>query len=67
MATIKLTAAEAADIRHVRAQLALTAHEVAVALSKRAGPPVLDQVADDLVQEAARLRAMSKDVRGPAA
>jgi hypothetical protein len=50
---------ESVDIRHVRQELTLTNHEVAIALAKRAGLPVLAAIADDLTREASLLRAMA--------
>ncbi len=62
MSNSQLTTAQSDDIRHVRAELTLTAHEVAIALAKRAGLTVLADVADDLTAEAGRPRMMSKGV-----
>lgn len=49
------------DIVHVRRELVLTVHEVAVSLSRRAqDPAVLLDISSDLAAEARRLRAMAK-------
>ncbi|WP_374379326.1 hypothetical protein [Dongia sp.] len=49
------------DIVHVRQELVLTVHEVAVSLSKRANDPaVLLDISSDLAAEARKLRAMAK-------
>ena len=48
------------DIHHIREELSLTAHAIALSLAERAGSPrVLEDIADDLVKEAARLRQMA--------
>nr|WP_298689572.1 hypothetical protein [uncultured Dongia sp.] len=60
MTTNIFETAESVGIRHVRAELTLTNHEVAIALAKRAVLPVLAAFADDLTAEAARLRMMFK-------
>lgn len=56
----EMTAATIVDIKHVRAELQLTCHEVGLALARRAGLSVLADVADDLTREAGLLRMMSK-------
>ena len=49
------------DIVHVRRELVLTVHEVALSLSKRANDPkVLLDISSDLAAEARKLRAMAK-------
>lgn len=50
------------DIVHVRQELVLTVHEVAVSLSRRVQDPaaVLIDISSDLAAEARRLRAMAK-------
>lgn len=56
-----MTKTETSDIQHVREELTLTAHEVALSLAKRAGKlAVLADVAGDLEAEAQRLRRLSQ-------
>jgi len=48
------------DVVHVRAELVLTVHEVALSLSRRTqDPKVLADISNDLVAEARKLRHMS--------
>jgi hypothetical protein len=49
------------DIVHVREELMLTVHEVAVSLSKRTrDPKVLLDISSDLMSEARKLRSMAR-------
>lgn len=65
MTTIDISQATTSDIRHIRSELRLTAHEVALALSKRVGSLIiLQEIADDLAAEASLLRMMSRGRTG---
>lgn len=66
MTNLELDQAATADICHIRQELKLTAHEVAVAIAKRAGRlDILAAVADDLMTEAGVLRAMARGKTTP--
>jgi hypothetical protein len=56
-----MTNEDIAEIDHIRQELTLTNHEVALSLAKRAGKlAVLADVAKDLETEAGRLRRLSE-------
>lgn len=55
-----MTNEDIAEIRHIRQELTLTNHEVALSLARRAGKlAILAEVAEDLEAEAGRLRRLS--------